>query len=187
MRYSRSESAFLLIQLVYQVASSHALQFADDVAAFFGFVPEEEHALSQFLFLCLGREDRFQCVGVESRVPGFCGYGHRGRGEVLNLFQVEVQVLGDDRQFGHVFFRTSRMAADEVGDKLLAEIQFLIQLVEDALEAVELLERRFPHQVQYPVTGMFGSYFQPSAHVAGNQFARVGCRTLVYRRVFAFV
>lgn len=162
MRYSRSESAFLLIQFVYQVISSHALQFADDVAAFFGLVPEEEHALGQFLFLGLGREDRFQCVRMESRVPGFCRYGHRGRGEVLNLFQVEVQVLGDDCQFGHVFFRASRMAADEIGDKLLAQVQFLVQLVEDALEAVELFERRFPHQVQYPVAGMFGGHFQPS-------------------------
>ena len=50
---------------------------------------------------------------------------------------MEIQPLGDDRQFRHVLFRTARMTADEVRDELLAQVQFPVQLVENPLEFVE--------------------------------------------------
>lgn len=37
------------------------------------------------------------------------------------------------------------MAADEVGDELLAQVQFAVQAVEDALEGIELFERGLAH------------------------------------------
>ena len=43
-------------------------------------------------------------------------------------------------------------------------------LVEDALELVEEVERWFAHELQ-PRTRMFGSHLQSAAHVLGNQFA----------------
>ena len=122
-----------------------------------------------------------------ARVPCFRGYGHGGGREVLHLFQVEVQPFGDDRQFRHVFFGASGVAADEVGDELLAQVQFAVQAVEDAFEFVELLERGLAHDVQYPQACMFGCYLQASAYMFHDEFAGVFGGTPVYGGVFAFV
>ena len=43
-----------------------------------------------------------------------------GEGKVLHLFQMEVQSLGDDGKFRHIFLLASGMAADEIRNKLLA-------------------------------------------------------------------
>lgn len=69
------------------------------------------------------------------------------RGEVLHLLQMEVELLGDNRQLCHIFFGASRMAAYEVRYDLLSQVQFLVQAVEYPLEAVELFERRFTHYI----------------------------------------
>lgn len=79
-------------------------------------------------------------IGVVASIPCLCGYRHGSRCEVLYLFQVEVQFLGDLRQLCHVLLRTPRMAGDEVGDNLLVEMLLLIDAVKDTLEVVELLE-----------------------------------------------
>ena len=78
-----SVSCGAAVQLVDEVVAFEASQLIDDVAAFFGFVPEEEHALCQFLLGSLGREYGFQSVGMETGIPGFGGYGHGSRSEVL--------------------------------------------------------------------------------------------------------
>lgn len=51
------------VQLVNQIFSSYPSQFIDDISPFFGFVPEEELTLRQFLALGLGTEYGFQCIG----------------------------------------------------------------------------------------------------------------------------
>ena len=66
------------VQFVNQVLPSYPPQFIDDISPFFGFVPEEELALRQFLALCLGAEHGFQGIGVETCVPRFGGNGHGG-------------------------------------------------------------------------------------------------------------
>ena len=137
----------MLIKFIYQIASSHAFEFLNNGPSFFRLVPEEEHALSQLFFLCLRTEDRLQRLRMIAGIPSLSGYGHRCRREVLYLFQVEVQTLGDDCQFGHVLLRASRMAADEVGDDLLAQTFVAVDAVEYALELLELFERRLAHDV----------------------------------------
>ena len=102
-----SVSCGAAVQLVDEVIAFEASQLIDDVAAFFGFVPEEEHALCQFLLGSLGREYGFQGVGMETGIPGFGGHSHGSRSEVLYLLQVEVELLGDDCQFCHIFFGTA--------------------------------------------------------------------------------
>ena len=37
------------IEAGYEVGTAHALEFANDLSAFFGFVPEEEHALLELV------------------------------------------------------------------------------------------------------------------------------------------
>ena len=175
------------IKFVNQVATSHALEFLNDGTPFFGFVPEEEHALGQFLTLGLGAEDGLQGVWMIPRVPCFGGYGHWCWREVLHLLQVEVQSLGDDCQLGHVFLRASRMATNEVGDDLLAEVQLVVDLVEYLLEIVELAERWLAHDVEHRVAGMFGSYLEASAHMLGNELAGIFLCATVDGRVLAFV
>ena len=161
------------VKLVNQVTSAHPLQLLDDGTPFLGLVPEEEHALGKLLALRLGGEDGLQGVGMNPGVPCFGGYGHRGGGEVLHLLQMEVQALGDDGQFGHVLGRTARMAADEVGDELLAQVQFLVEAVERLLELLELGERGLAHDVEHRFAGMLGGHLQASAHVTGYQLTGV--------------
>ena len=79
------------------------------------------------------------------------------------------------------------MAGDEVGDNLLIEVFLTIDAIEDALEVVELLERRFTHQVKHAFAGMFRSYLQSSADVARNQFAGIFHRRLVGCLVLALI
>ena len=42
-------------------------------------------------------------------VPCFGRDGHGGGGEVLHLFELEVEVFGDDGEFCHVLGSASRM------------------------------------------------------------------------------
>ena len=97
------------VQFADEVRAVHASEGVGDALSFFGFVPEEEHALCQFLLWSLGREDGLQGVGVQAGVPGFGADSHGGGSEVLHLLQVEVHLSGEDSQFGHVLFGASRM------------------------------------------------------------------------------
>ena len=104
---------------------------------------------------------------MKACIPSFGGYGHRGRGEILHLFQMEVQLFGDDCQFRHIFFFTARMTGDEIRDQLLAQAKFPVDSVEYLFKFSELAESGFTHDTQYPVTGMFRCNFQAPADVAG--------------------
>ena len=88
-------------------------------------------------------------------------------------------MLGDDGQFGHVGLAAARVAGDEVGDDLLVEVFFAVDAVEEALECVELLERRLAHESQHMVGGMLWCHLQATADVSGDEFARVGLGSLV--------
>lgn len=130
-----------------------------DVGTFFRFIPKEEHALAQFFFGCFGRVDGVHGVGMHSAVPRFGADGHRGGGEILHLFQSEIQLFGFGCQFGHVFSCASRVGRDEVGDDLLLQPTFAVDTVEDAFEVVELLERGLSHQVQHAVGSVLRCHF----------------------------
>ena len=100
---------------------------------------------------------------------------------------MEVETLGDDRQLCHIFLVATGMAADEVWDDLLVEALFLVDLVEDALELVELFERWLTHQLQHLVASMLWGNLQATAHVLGNQLTCVLASRLVALLVLAFV
>ena len=73
---------------------------------------------------------------------------------------MEIKVLRDNSEFGHIGFVAARVGADEVGDDLLVESFLAVDAVEDALELVELLEGGFAHEPQHTVAGMLGGYLQ---------------------------
>ena len=100
---------------------------------------------------------------------------------------MEVESLGNYRQFCHILFVTARMRTDEVWNDLLVETLFLVDLVEDALELVEQIERWFAHELQYLWTGMFRCYLQSAAHVLGDQLAGIFPCRLVHLLVLALV
>ena len=58
------------------------------------------------------------------------------------------------------------MRTDEVGDELLIQTVLAIDAVEDALEFLELLERRLPHEFENPVAGVLRRHFQSAADVS---------------------
>ena len=118
----------------------------------------------------MGTPYLLQCIGVIPCIPCLRGDRHGGRGEVLYLFEVEVQLFGNLRQLCHVLLRASRMAGDEVGDDLLVEVLLLVDTVEDALEVIEQLEGRLAHEPQHPVAGMLGSHLQSAADMPCDEF-----------------
>lgn len=109
-------------------------QFMLDLVSFLWLVPEEKHALSQLFLRGFCTSHGLECVGVISGVPHLCADGHGSWGEILHLFQLEVQTFGDESQVGHVRLAASRMAADEIRDDLLSQAFFLVDVVEDPLE-----------------------------------------------------
>ena len=90
-----------------EVGSSDAAEALFDVAALLGLVPEEVLALGEFVFRTFGGEDGLEGVRVVARVPGLGGYCHRRGGEVLHLFEVKVETLGDDGELRHILFLTA--------------------------------------------------------------------------------
>ena len=130
-----------------EVGPSYPSQFSFYVGTFLGLVPEEKHALCQFLTLAFRTEYGFHGVWVVAGVPHLGADGHRGGGEILYLLQLKIQPFGDEGQFCHIFLSAAGMAADKIGDNLLAETFLLVDAVEDFLELLKLFERRLAHEV----------------------------------------
>ncbi len=70
---------------------------------------------------------------------------------------------------------------------LLVQTLFLVDLVEDALEIEEEVERWLAHELQYLRTGMLRSHLQSAAHVLGNQLTRVFSSRLIHLLVLALM
>ena len=126
------------VQLADEVRSAYSLQLLLNVSPFLRLVPEEELSLSQLLALGFGTTHVLQSVWVVACVPCLGANGHRSRCEVLHLFQLEVKSFGNDSQFGHIFFTTARVAADEVRDDLLTQMILVVDAVKDSFEFLEL-------------------------------------------------
>ena len=174
-------------ELLNQVWASYAAQALLDATTLFGLVPEEILALSQLVSLRLGTLNGLQRIRVVTSIPRLSRYRHWCGREVLHLLQLEVQLFGLDRQLSHICLRASGMAGYEVGDNLLVQMLLTIDAVEDALEVIELLKRRFAHQVQHAVAGMFRSNFQSSADMTSNQLAGILHSRLVSCFVLALI
>ena len=120
-------------------------------------------------------------------VPRLGGDGHGRGGEILHLLQLEIQGLGLDGQFGHVFFATTGVRGDEVGDDLLAQTCLAIDLVENGFEFVEQTEWWFAHDAKHCIRSMFGRYFQATTDVACDEFAGVFSGSFVDAFILTFV
>ena len=120
-----------------KVAASYPSQFSLYVGTFLGLVPEEKHALCQFLTLTFRTEYWFQSVWVVAGVPHLSADGHRGGGEILYLLQLKIQPFGDEGQLCHIFLCAAGMAADKIGDNLLAQVIFRVHSVKQGLESPE--------------------------------------------------
>lgn len=137
---------------------------------FGGLVPEEELTLGKLFFWGLGGEDGLEGVGMEACVPCLGGDGHGGGCEVLHLFELEVEVFGEDGEFGHVFGGAAGMGTDEIRDDLLMQVFATIDVVEDAFEVVEEFEGGFAHEGEHTVGGVFGGDFEATTDVFGDEF-----------------
>lgn len=85
-----------------EVLTVQAGERTHDVLLVLGFVPKEVFALRQFLLGRVCRDDGLQRVGVKAGVERLGRDGHGRGGEVLHLLQVEVEILGDGGEFGHI-------------------------------------------------------------------------------------
>ena len=171
----------------YEVRSSDAAEALFNITSFLRLIPEEILPLGEFFFLTFRREDGFERIGVVAGVPSLGGNGHRGWRKVLYLFEVEVETLGDDSEFGHIFLMAAGMGGDEVGDNLLVQVLFAVDTVEDALEGIELLERGLAHEMEHTVGGMFRGHFQTARDMAGDEFAGVFLGRPVRGLVLTFI
>ena len=131
--------------------------------------------------------DGFERIGGVACIEHFSRDGHGRRREVLHLFKFIAHLARQSGQLGHITLMTTRMAGDEVGDDLLVEVLLAIDAVEDALELVELLERRLAHESEHMVGSMFGRHLQTSADMILNQFACVLHSGLVRLLVLATI
>ena len=110
---------------------------------------------------------------MKTCVPHLSAHRHGSGREILHLLQVEVQLLGDGSQFGHVGCRAARVRTDEIGDELLMEPLLGVDAVKDAFELVELLEGRLAHEHEHLVGGVLGSHFETPADMTADEFAGV--------------
>ena len=65
------------------------------------------------------------------------------------------------------------MTADEIWDNLLLEVMRTVYAVENALELMELPERRLTHEFEHSIARMFGSNLEPAAHMMLYKFLGV--------------
>ena len=79
---------------------------------------------------------------------------------------------------------TSRMGTDEVGDDLLMQSRFLVDLVEESFELVEEFERWLPHELQYTVGGVFRCHFQSATDMLRDKLAGILHGSLIRLLVF---
>ena len=135
-----------IIQTGDKIGTPDASQALLDGASLLGLIPEEVLSLGEFLAWGLGAEYLFECVGVVASIPSFSGICHRCWREVLHLFEVKIELLGDDGELGHIGLVTAWVGGDEVGDDLLVQSLLAVDTVEDTLKFVELLERGFAHE-----------------------------------------
>ena len=142
---------YAIIQLSYEVGPANAFQLALYCVPLLWFVPEEEHALLQFLSRGVSTEYRFKRIRVEACIESRCADGHWSWREILYLLEMEIQILGDDSQFSHVFFCTSRMTGYKIRNNLLPQSLFPVDAVKNTFEFVKLFERRLTHEIEYAV------------------------------------
>ena len=170
-----------------EVGMSDASQALFDVSALLGFIPEEVLPLCKLFAGSLCAVYGLQRIGIIARIPGFGGHRHRGGGEVLHLFKLEVELLGDYGEFSHVYFVATGVTGNEIGDNLLAEMCFLVDAVEHVLELVKLLKRWFAHQTKHLLACVLGCNLQTAADMSEDEFTGVlACRN-VCRFVLASV
>ena len=99
-----------------EVGAPYAAEASLQGRALLGLVPEEILPLRKLLLRRAGRADGLQGVGVKAGIPGFGGDGHGGGGEVLHLLQLEIHVLRQGGQLGHVLLAASGVRGDKIGN-----------------------------------------------------------------------
>ena len=139
-----------------------------------GLIPEEETPL---LLLLIGRAGDFHRLAVVGVHPGGINLGrdrHRRGREILHLLQAEAEVLGLERELGHVLGTGAGVRADEIRDDGSVGFTSLGRgAVELFLELVEQAEARLAHDAQHVVAGVFGGDLDATGHMMGGEFLDV--------------
>lgn len=166
-------------EALLKVGAVHLAELFTDGFFLLGFVPEEEHTLFAFIVGGGGGEDGFEGVGMDARAVDDGGDGHWRGGEVLDLFEFEIEVVGLGGEHCHIYFAAARVAGDEVWDELLVEAVLAVDVVELAHELVEEGERGFAHDVEDGIGGVFGGYLEAARDVVGDELLDVGLMALL--------
>lgn len=98
------------VEAADQVGAVYAPERSGDVGAIGRVVPKEVFALSQFFFRTGGSVNFLACIWMHAGIIYFGGYGHWRRSEVLNLFEMKVEVFCFNGKLGHVSLVASGMA-----------------------------------------------------------------------------
>ena len=136
---------------------------------------EEIGFLPPFLLLRTGDVDFFMCIGVLPGVEHHRREGHRRGREVLHLLQIEMQFsqhLSGQRL--HVPLGASRVRGDEVRDQLIGQMFLTANAMEVGGQPLEERERRFAHQAQHVILGVFGRHFKPSRGMVLQHSLQIG-------------
>ena len=136
--------------------------FADGRLALF-LVIEEHEVLSFLLIGATCHIDGLHGVGVDAGVVHLGAKGHGCGSKVLYLFETVAEAFHLDCEVGHVLELAAGMGADEVRYQLVAKPCLSTDGVELRLGLQEKAERRFPHEAQHLVAGVFGGHLEPSA------------------------
>lgn len=136
---------------------------------------EEIRFLPPFLLLRAGDVDLFVRIGILSGVEHHRRKCHRRGGEVLHLFEVEMELAEDFlRQRTHVAFGAAGVRRDEVGNQLVGQSFAAADALEIGGQPLEERERRFAHQFQHGIFGVFGRDFQSSRRVVFHDRIEIG-------------
>ena len=136
---------------------------------------EEIRFLPPFLLLRAGDVDLFVRIGILSGVEHHRRKCHRRGGEVLHLFEVEMEFAEDFlRQRTHVAFGAAGVRRDEVGNQLVGKSFAAADALEIGGQPLEERERRFAHQFQHGIFGVFGRDFQSSRRVVFYDRIEIG-------------
>ncbi len=135
---------------------------------------EEVAFLPAFLLLRARHVDLFAGVGILARAEHHRREGHGRGGEVLHLFEREVELAQHLlRQGAHLLLGASGVRRDEVGNQLVGQPLAVADAVEVGVQPFEKREGRLAHQVQHPLLGVLGGYLEAARGVVHEHRAQV--------------
>ena len=87
----------------------YSIEVAPDGVLLLRLIPEKELPLAEFIFFRTRHKNRLHRHGIQARIIHYRRERHGCGREVLHLLEVEIELLGFERQLGHVLHGASGM------------------------------------------------------------------------------